>query len=154
MNTDWHFIDDLNLDIDSTPIKFSDVLTSLLSAHIPTRTYILRPNDAPWMNGQIRRQQRKRDRLHKKAKSIDSETAWTDYRKQRNYVTSLIKAAKRSQAEWIAIQINSLGSSNSDWWKLVKSCFGSTHDYPRPRERHTTMTTPLRQMHLTIFSPR
>ena len=41
LNTDWHFIDDSNLDIDSTAIKFSDVLNSLLSAYIPTTTYIL-----------------------------------------------------------------------------------------------------------------
>ena len=121
-NADWSCIDNRDLDADGAAQSFCDTFDSLLTRHIPTKTYILRPRDKDWMTGNIRRRQRKRDRLHNKARLTDTPTAWVSYRKQRNLVNSLVRAAKRGNSYKLIERVNSMTHSTSDWWKIVKTC--------------------------------
>jgi len=96
---------------------------------IPRKAYNrLRPGDKPWMNGEIRRAQRRRDRFHKAAKTKNTNDSWARYRAQRNYVTTLIHQAKREHDISVIDSINSMSSSDANWWKIVKTVFGASRD--------------------------
>ena len=45
----------------------------------------------PWINPQIKREMRKKDRLHKKAIHSKNQHHWKEFKRQRNYVSNLIK---------------------------------------------------------------
>ena len=87
----WNFIDNHCLKNDEVGRQFMDKLDDLLTNCIPRRKFILRPYDKYWMNSQIRCEQRKRDRAHKKAKQLNTPEAWARYRSLRNHVTYIIK---------------------------------------------------------------
>ena len=125
-DSDWSFIIDTCIDVDGVAQRFSDQFALLLTDHIPTRQFQLRPNDAPWMTSDIRTNQRRRDRLHRLAKTHNSPSSWDKYRRQRNSVNSLVRSAKRASSDRLIDQINSPGHSKSDWWKLLKTCMNPT----------------------------
>ena len=47
----------------------------------------------PWITPEIKRQMRKKDRLHKKALRYRNPDHWVEFRKQRNLVSRLVKAS-------------------------------------------------------------
>jgi len=126
VNSDWSFIDQTSSSVDEIGRRFMDTLNQLFQRFIPVKQFILRPRDKPWMNPQIRRAMRKRNRCHHKAKIVNSMNAWNRFKTQRNLVNSLIRQAKRQSTQATFDTLNSSSHSRSDWWKLVKSCFGSS----------------------------
>ena len=91
---DWSFINgnDINL-INET---FSNKIMELADQSIPKVNFTYRPNDKPWMNSNIRRTMRQRDRLYLKAKNKNTELSWSNYRNKRNEVVEMIRNAKKS----------------------------------------------------------
>ena len=124
-NETWDMIQDPNLGIDQCTESFMTKLEHLFTLHIPRIKFYLRPFDKVWMNSTIRREQRKRDRLHKRAKMMNTHEIWYAYRAQRNLVTSLIRKAKREHDAILFERLNTLDSSDSGWWKMVRTFFGS-----------------------------
>ena len=127
-NENWTFIEDHELNIDQISETFISKLNAIFSKYIPSIKYYLRPKDKPWMNNTIRREQRRRDRLHKKAKLYNTQTIWSNYRTQRNYLTYLIRKAKREHDITLLDRLNALDRSDAGWWKIVKSTFGSAQE--------------------------
>ena len=48
----------------------------------------------PWITPEIKRQMRKKDRLHKKAPRYQKPDHWVEFRKQRNLVSRLVKESR------------------------------------------------------------
>jgi hypothetical protein len=93
---DWSYFE--NECIEAISSKFIRDINSLLSIHIPTKTFFLRPRDKPWMNSEIRRNIRIRNRLHKQLKRQDPLNKYllSKFTMQRKLVKSLIQKAKRN----------------------------------------------------------
>ena len=66
--------------------------------------------------------------MHCKAKSLNTPEAWARYRTQRNYLNSLIRQQKRDHDRAIVDKLNSLDRSNADWWKVVRTVFGTSRE--------------------------
>ena len=50
----------------------------------------VRCNDKPWYNDKIRQENRKRDRLKRKALKLNTELSWTNYKVCRNKVNDMM----------------------------------------------------------------
>ena len=50
----------------------------------------VRCNDKPWYDDKIRQENRKRDRLKRKALKLNTELSWTNYKVCRNKVNDMI----------------------------------------------------------------
>ena len=61
---------------------------------IPNKESTIRFDDPPWMHIEIRKQIRKRKRLHKIAKRRNTSYDWFNFRRQINIVTNLIRTSK------------------------------------------------------------
>lgn len=85
------------MDVDDVDILYNKWYKSfrqILETFVPNRTVVIRPRDKPWMNSEIRKAIRRRNRLLKLFCRRNSSAAWENYRVQRNLTTSLIRTCK------------------------------------------------------------
>ncbi len=102
------------------PTKITDIILDAASKSIPNKMATIRPNDIPWFNTNLRKLIRKRNRIHKQAKTVNNEQAWYKFRKIRNEVTSLLRKCKLEYKNKIIEQINDNNVTAKTWFKLAK----------------------------------
>ena len=90
-NSDWNM---MNLDIDAQVFKITENISCAAAIAIPSKEVTIRPTDKPWFHSGIRYQIRLRNRLHRNAKSSNSDAAWAKFRSKRNEDISLVRKAK------------------------------------------------------------
>ena len=96
-------------------------ITLAMDQNIPKKTIRIRPRDKPWINNVIKCKIRKRNRIHKKAKSRNLASDWENFRKIRNEIIDMIREAKK---DYIVNLQNSLVDKNvppGKWWRIAKS---------------------------------
>ena len=92
METDWENI--LNNDIDTATTQFIQAIHNAATTSIPTKYIRHRDNQKPWVNADLKRHIRKRERLFKNAKQTNTEYSWNRWRHQRNMVTTINRRLK------------------------------------------------------------
>ena len=92
-------------DINESVNNFTSTLLDAAKQNVPNKKCIIRPHDKPWMRNYIRREIRKRRRLHRKAKRTNNDIDWSHYRTQRNIVIGKIRQAKLDYFEHICENI-------------------------------------------------
>ena len=65
-NSDWTCLREGTLD-EACP-KFNDIFLDFVNSSVPSKNVLIRPDDKPWYDSEIRRVSRKRDRLKQKFK--------------------------------------------------------------------------------------
>ncbi len=105
---------------DTIVIKITDIIIDAASKSIPNKIATIRPNDIPWFNCRLRRLIRKRNIIHKKAKTNNNEITWAHFRKIRNEVTSLLRKCKLEYKDGLVEKINNDNISAKTWFKLAK----------------------------------
>lgn len=112
---EWNDVFSDDYDFDGLYDKWHKRFRQILETIVPHRSVTIRPCDKPWMNSEVRRTIRKRDRLFKylcKWKTFDARES---YRVQRNFTTSFIRDRKKS--------FSCIGPKK--WWGIVKSLYGN-----------------------------
>lgn len=77
-------------DDDSSVRNFPHIITNLYEEHVPHKQVQILPSNAPWMNDNIRRLMRKRNRAHKTAKRRNVPCDWEKCIPARNTVISAV----------------------------------------------------------------
>ena len=83
--------------------------------------YLMKPNDKPWMTSEVGKILRRKNRIHKIAKTNNRPQDWAKFRKESNEAVMMIKGAK---SNYISKLKNSLADKNippGKWWKIAKS---------------------------------
>ena len=91
----------------------------LADQSIPKVNFTYRPNDKPWMNSNIRRTMRQRDRLYLKAKNKNTELSWSNYRNKRNVVVEMIRNAKKSYISNLQTKLSDPSLSSKAWYRIT-----------------------------------
>ena len=82
--TDWSSVENAD-DVNDKCYLFYTILHALIKRFVPSKTFKnFRLNDKSWMTPEIRREIRKRDRIHKQLRTRNSDIAWNEFRTQRN----------------------------------------------------------------------
>ena len=110
---------DVMVNVITTAIK------NAASRFIPNRTVTIKSNDKKWMDNSIRINMRSRDRLYRLAKNYSSPANISAFHKQRNHVTNLIRAAKRTYDRSLSDQLKNGQPSSRLWWKLINHFVGN-----------------------------
>ena len=108
----------LNDNINVSAKNVVESISNICKNNIPNKKVVIRPNDAPWMNGYIRKLMRKRNRIHKKAKRSNSRANWEKFRHFRNFVISEIRRLKKEHNEKLDNTINTKYGSKI-WWRII-----------------------------------
>lgn len=130
-STNWneHLSHD-NIDIAANII--AETILSAASHSIPNKLVTIRPTDIPWINNSIRRMIRKRNKLHKKAKSSNTTTNWANFRQSRNDTTKLIRQTKATYQQKLIDKANARDTPVKEWYKIAKKL----------NNKHTSTTIP------------
>ena len=131
---DWNSIH--NDDVNIYAKTFSDKLLEMTKECVPNRTVTVRPHDLPWMNGNIRKLMRKRNRLYKKYKTNKTGERFEAYKKVRNEVINLLRKSKQDYIDSLANKLKGPNLSSSDYWKTLKSFINSSNSTAIPPLLH------------------
>ena len=98
--------------------QYEDIFSHTLDKHAPLKTKVLRGNNSPHMNKELRKAIMKRSRLKNQALKTKLPGDWANYKIQRNLVVSLNRKSKKTL-------FNSLNpvSQNQGFWKTCKPYF-------------------------------
>ena len=112
--------------IDDLFCKWYEKFREALEISIPNRTVTIRPRDKPWMNSDIRKEIRKRNRLLKFYCCHKSSGAWENYRVQGNLTALLIRTVKVKYYTNLSdkLQDPEIGHKKN-WWGIIKSLYGN-----------------------------
>ena len=131
-------------DIDSMANKWTQLYTTTVEKHIPTKIVKIYQKDAPWMTTALKKCIQKRNKAYKKAKRTNLGRHWEKFRMMRNKAAQIILDAKISSNEKLEKQINESCETNDRlWWKLVKQILnknGSSRRIPPLIEDDKTVT--------------
>lgn len=117
-NMDWSFIQNLD-DINHINDLFTTKIMEICNKSIPCTTATIRPNDKPWMNNQIRKLMRQRNRLYTKAKIKKSDMHWRNYRSKRNEVIEKIRLAKKDYFLRLKQKLSEEDLPTRSWYKIA-----------------------------------
>ena len=121
-----------NDDVNEYAKHFSDTLISIDEQCIPTKNVTIRPRDLPWINNNIRRLMRKRNRLYKKYKKNRNISIYDNFKQARNEITSNLRKAKEDYTESLENKLKTSNSSSQDYWKTLKSFIKPSHTVTIP----------------------
>ena len=107
--------DDVNLYAENV----SNKLLNKAEDCILTKNVTKRPRDLPWINNNIRKLMRKRNRLYKKYKNNKKGIA--SFKQLRNEVTSNLRKAKQEYVKSLANKLKTPNMSSQEYWKTLKS---------------------------------
>ena len=130
MSTNWNecFVTD---NIDIVCKSWTEKLLSLARAFIPSKKVLLRPNDKPWYNNNLRLLKRKVKRWYIRAKKTSKSNHWTKYK---NLQAEYKKAVEQAELAFKTDLNERLCETRNTkvWWGLVKNILGkgSSDIYP------------------------
>ena len=108
-----------NFAVEDNWSHFKITLTKAMAYYIPQRRSSMKYK-LPWITPEIKRQMRKKDRLHKKALRYQNPDLWVQFKKQRNLVSRLVK---ESRSDYLNNVIGAILQENSKrFWSYVRSC--------------------------------
>ena len=121
---DWSSLCENTNDIDETYSCWYSHFRSIIEKYIPLKMVTIRPNDKPWMDSEVRHAIRRRDRLLRIHNIRPSPVTWESYRAQRNFVTSLIRFAKKSFYERANTDLSNPDTNCKKWWSIINKVCG------------------------------
>ena len=85
----------LSLDsIDNAAEAFSNQLMCTARQCMPVKEIIVNKIDAPWTTNEIKNLIKKKNNIHKVARTLNSAQAWALFRRTRNELTAVIRRRK------------------------------------------------------------
>ena len=134
-----------------------DHLHNIMNSHIPYKMSKTRRN-LPWINVQIKRQMRKRDRLYSKAKKSNASHDWKSFKQYRNRVAKVVNQAHSNYVN------NVVGASLCEkpkvFWSYVKLMKTENLGIPALRTQTKLCTSDvdkaqaLNEQFQSVFNPR
>ena len=122
VNWDNIIMDENSIEVDVN--NLNEIILQLANENIPNNIITVRQKDLPWINNEIRKVMRQRNRLRRKAKKSNNLMHWVKFKQIRNKVVDLLRSAKRNYFSNLHDKIKTEKFGSKDWWKLVKKVSG------------------------------
>jgi len=116
--TDWDLLSDEDVNVHAKNI--TDKILEISKKCVPNKIVTIKPNEPPWMDGNIKRQIRKRKRAYKKAKRTNRQHHWDRFRQIRNETITLIRKTQKESTNKLAEKLKSENRSSKGWWNCLK----------------------------------
>ena len=118
-------------DIDLTCKRWTDVILTEARNFIPNKVVLIRPNDSPWYNNELRKMKRKVNRLFRKFKEKKSTQSWESYREHRNSYQQKLSEAETNYRKSLHASLES-AKNVKKWWAIIKDILGKGNDTSYP----------------------
>ena len=95
-------------------------INTAMNSYIPKKKIRIRPKDKPWINNDIKRKMRRRNRLHRKATSRNLASDCENFRKIRNEVINMVREAKKNYIINLQNSLIDKSIPPGKWWRIAK----------------------------------
>ena len=116
---DWNSVINDTLSVDEACDSFTTIFLSFCKTCIPLKKVLIRPNDKPWFNSELRQNIRRRDRLRRKALKSNNPTDRERYKHQRNHVNNLKKYARENYMNTLDDLITNTNTGSKAFWQIM-----------------------------------
>ena len=117
---DWECLLQNSRNVEEACDNFTTEYLTMAKECIPSRLITIRPTDKPWMNSELRREIKIRERLHNKYKRNKTLITLNKFKQQRNKVNNMRKYARQSFYENINTTIDKLYTGDpKSYWRLI-----------------------------------
>ena len=131
-NIDFSFCDNIT-NINAACEHWSNEFMSMAKVSVPNKMVVVRPNDKPWFTNVHRRLLRRKNKVHKQAKSRNTPELWEKFREIRNSYNREISMAKAAYENNKYIDLINMGKENpKKWWSILKNILGQTNESDIP----------------------
>ena len=114
----WHAIENYT-NLNEAVHRWEELLMQVVNKHMPIRKKRVKQQSCPWMNSNIHKLMKERDKLKKRAWKEKNDNLMKQYRSLRNKVTGEIKKAKRKYyTEKLTAEKD---NNHAQFWKTLKS---------------------------------
>ena len=120
----WNVLDIFD-NVNEAEEYFTGLLTSICQDHVPNREITVRPRDKPWMNKLVKKAIRKRDKAHKRWKTLKSPVNEAAYRAARHEVNVQKYFAKLHHDQKVAEKLENPNTNSKEYWHLTKLLYGN-----------------------------
>ena len=121
---DWTALISSSLNIDEACKMFTSTFLNFCKTCIPVKTVLIRANDKPWFNSDLRYNIRIRDRLRKKYLKTYNNSDKLLFKRQRNKVNNMKTYAKENYISNISDTISNHDSNSKSFWQLMGRFMG------------------------------
>ena len=97
-------------------VIWQSLFTFVLIEHFPIRRKRVRKSTYPWLDTSILVMIRRRHKYHKKARKFNRSSDWTEYRRLRSLVTSLIRKVRKTD---FINELQDCKSNPRSFWKAI-----------------------------------
>jgi hypothetical protein len=121
--TDWSDCSDDN-DVNHNAEAWTTKFLNIAKMIIPNKMATIRVSDKSWYNGYLRRLNRRKQKLFKQAKQINSQLSWNKFNQARSLYHYEISQAKNEYENGKYNHLVQAGTQNSKkWWTLLKQIY-------------------------------
>lgn len=118
--------------VDQACELLTDAVLGAAKQFVPNRIVTIRPSDKSFYNSNLRHLKLKLDRLHKKAKTLNTPDIWARFRHDRNEYMREVKKAKYEYSKEMYNQVNTYDTSSKNFFSFAKKCFSHASDNAIP----------------------
>ena len=111
---------DQNKSTNLTYDVFKEIFTKVVDLHLPTKQKLVRGNHQPFMNRTLSKAFMHRSRLKNIFNKFPTEDNEINYKKQRNFCTSLLRKEKKKYYNGLDLSIL---TNSKEFWKNIKPLF-------------------------------
>ena len=123
-------------DVNEISDNITEQIINAAKVSIPNMTVTIRPSEPEWITANIKTAIRQRKRLFKKAKRLNTASAWNKFKTKRNQVTTLLREQKKQYFEKLAADLRRNSVSSKSWYKTASKflLYDSKHQDIPPLE--------------------
>jgi len=117
-------------DLDICCQEWNDTVLEIAKSIIPHKNVLVRPNDKPWYNNQLRKLKRKMDRSFAKCKLTKLPSDYAMFKRLRSEYQNEIERCKKLYDESRYADLSSKALRNTKkWWSLLKAVYHNAQVY-------------------------
>ena len=109
--------DECSTSVEANWLSFKHAIDEAMRKYIPQKT-CKSTNDLPWLTYSIKKMMKQRKRLYKLARSLQTEEAWSNYRKLKNKITNSIRESHNNYQNNLFLQDGEL--NHKQFWRYIK----------------------------------
>jgi hypothetical protein len=121
---DWESCFQTN-DVNTAVTKWNEIFMEAATTTIPNKRVVVRPNDHPWYQGNLRRLKREKNHKFREHSRSDTPATLEAYKKARNdYFIAIRKAQFEYEDKKHQTLATEAGTCPKKWWRLAKELLG------------------------------
>ena len=131
-NTPWHIMFSTTDNANEAAGCWTDLFFNVVKDFIPNKIVTVRPNDKPWVDNELKRSIKQRDRLWRKFKHTRDQQSFNIFKQARNLVVSMNRQKRNQYLHRVQESLSGPAANMKTFWGAFKALTGSKRNTAVP----------------------